>query len=121
MCFRTRFPKDLDSAAAYQCPDWHSLTVQLATVLLRIRHEMDKNQAEVTILREVPAHLSAKKSSGKEGADPLSFRTCLANGAPQSYPHHCLSADRDLTPLPQVVAGVCRGCNGRYFGQEKKL
>ncbi len=49
-----------------QCSDWHLLIVQLATVLLRIRQEMDKNKAEVTILREVPAHLSAKKSSGEE-------------------------------------------------------
>ncbi|CAL5222525.1 g4900 [Coccomyxa viridis] len=44
---------------------------QLATVLLRIRQEMDKNKAEVTILREVPAHLSAKKSSGGAMADIL--------------------------------------------------
>lgn len=50
---------------ACQGPDQHC-EVQLATVLLRIQREMDKNQAEVTILREVPAHLSAKKSSGKE-------------------------------------------------------
>ena len=52
------------------------LLVQLAALLSRIRQEMDKNKAEVTVLRQVPAQQSAKKSSG--GPAPL---------APLEAPH----------------------------------
>ena len=45
------------------------LLVQLAALLSNIRQEMDKNEAEVTVLRQVPAQQSAKKSSG--GPAPL--------------------------------------------------
>ena len=52
------------------------LLVQLAALLSRIRQDMDKNKAEVTVLRQVPAQQSAKKSSG--GPAPL---------APSEAPH----------------------------------
>ena len=99
------------------------LLVQLATLLSSIRQEMDKNKAEVTVLRQVPAQQSAKKSSG--GPAPLA--PLLGTSSAML----CSDELCDLPPAPVIASGteglpsqcgdLCRWCNGRHPGEEAEL